>query len=131
MPKPSVLVVEDELDIQQPLTVVLRLEGFHAFHAEDVDGALEILDREKIDAISLDVRMPDPQGLNRDGLTLLRHLRSTPRYARIPVLLLTGVVLEPEQQALAARLKAKVFMKPQPYDSIVDELSRYVRANRT
>jgi CheY-like chemotaxis protein len=128
MQKPSVLVVEDEENIQQTLTVVLRLEGFHAYHAADIDGALAILEREHIDAISLDIRMPDPQGLNRDGLTLLRHLRTTRRYARIPVLLFTGVVLKPEQEAAVARLDAKVFLKPQPYDAIVDELTRQVRA---
>jgi hypothetical protein len=47
-----------------------------------------------------------------------------PAYAHLPVLLFTGVALAPEQEAVVADLRAKVFYKPQPYAELIDELHR-------
>jgi CheY-like chemotaxis protein len=124
MEKLSVLVVEDEPNIQQTLSVVLTLVGFKAHCASTVEEALGILAQERVDAVSLDIRLPDPGGLERDGLTLLKYLRSVPAYADVPVLLFTGVDLKSEDEALIAELHAKVFSKPQPYAAIIDELNR-------
>jgi CheY-like chemotaxis protein len=119
----SVLVVQDEPNIQETLAVVLTLVGFKAYRAGNVEEALRILGEESIDAISLDVDLPDPEGLERDGLTLLKYLRSVPEFANLPVLF-TGVELEPEEEALVAGLHVKVFYKPQPYSDLIDELNR-------
>jgi CheY-like chemotaxis protein len=123
MERYSVLIVEDEPNIQETLAVVLTLVGFKTHRASDVEEALTILGHERIDAVSLDLRLPDPKGLERDGLTLLRYLRRAPAYAEVPVLLFT-VMLGPEEEALVAELNAKVFSKPQPYAAIIDELNR-------
>jgi CheY-like chemotaxis protein len=120
----SVLVVEDEPNIQETLAVVLTLVGFKAYRAGNVEEALTILGEESIDAISLDVDLLDPEGLERDGLTLLKYLRSVPEFVNLPVLLFTGVELEPEEEALVAGLHVKVFYKPQPYSDLIDELNR-------
>ena len=124
MERLAVLVVEDELNVQETLAAVLTLEGFKAHRASSVDEALAILDHERVDAVSLDVRMPDPKGQGRDGLTLLKHLRSVPQYADIPVLLFTGVELKPDEQRLAGDCHATVFYKPQLYGTVINELNR-------
>ena len=122
--KHSVLVVEDEPNVQETLAAVLTIVGFKTYRAGNVDEALNVLERERVDAVSLDVRMPDPKGLERDGFTLLKYLRSVPVYAGVPVLLFTGVELSPEEDELARDLRAKVFYKPQLYSAIIDELNR-------
>src|SRR3954468_20193632 len=124
MHKPSVLVVEDEEETQTTLSVVLTLVGYKTFTAGNIDEALEILGQEQIDAVSLDIRMPDPKGLDRDGLTLLKYLRAVQAYAHLPVLLFTGVELKVDEEEMIAGLDAKLFYKPQPYAEIIDELSR-------
>ena len=90
---PAVLVVEDEPSVQTTYCATLTLMGFKPHHADTVDRALEILANERIDAVSLDVRLPDPKGLERSGLTLLAYLRSTREHAQLPVLIFTGVPL--------------------------------------
>jgi len=104
--------------------------GFTTHHADNVDRALEILNRERIDAVSLDVRLPDPKGLERSGLTLLAHLRASKDYAHLPVLIFTGVPLSPEEEGVIQRHNAEVFYKPQRYATLVDCLTRMVGAPR-
>jgi DNA-binding response OmpR family regulator len=118
----AVRVVEDEPSLQQTLAAFLTLRGFRPFRAQNVEEALTILGREEIDAITMDVRMPDPRQLQRTGLTLLQFLRTDPLYQRTPILILTGIPLGDAEAALARRLRAEVFYKPQPYSALSDRL---------
>src|SRR5438105_151965 len=79
--KHSVLVVEDEPNVQETLAAVLTIVGFTTYRAGNGDEALNVLERERVDAVSLDLRMPGPKGLERDGFTLLKYLGSGPVYA--------------------------------------------------
>jgi CheY-like chemotaxis protein len=126
--KPAVLIVEDEPNQQETLSTVLALVGFRTVSAANVEEALLAFGREQIDAVTLDVKMPDPKGLDRDGLTLLKYLRSVPAYADLPVLMFTGADLKDEEEALIAELRGKLYRKPQPYGDIIDELTRLLMA---
>lgn len=121
---PAILVVEDDPSVQATLCATLTLMGFKPFHADTIERALMILGAERVDAVSLDVRLPDPKGLQRSGLTLLAFMRATPEYAHIPVLVFTGVHLSPEEQSLVERHRAGVFYKPQPYSELAEWLMR-------
>ena len=126
MREPLILVVEDEPNQRETLTTILAVIGFKTVPASDVDEALSILRREPVDAVTLDIIMPDPKGLERNGLTFLVHLRSIPKYADLPVLVFTGADLKAEEEELITRLRGKLFRKPQPYADIIDELNRRV-----
>ena len=125
---PVVLVVEDEPSVQTTFCATLTLMGFKTHHADCVDRALEILSHERIDAVSLDVRLPDPKGQDRSGLTLLAYLRATSEYAHLPVLIFTGVPLSPEEEGLIQQHNAEVFYKPQRYTTLVECLTRMLGA---
>ena len=125
---PVVLVVEDELSVQTTYCATLTLMGFKTHHADTVDRALEILNTERIDAVSLDLRLPDPRGLDRSGLTLLAYLRATKEHAHLPVVIFTGVPLSPEEEVLIQRDNAEVFYKPQRYTTLVECLTRMLGA---
>ncbi len=121
---PVVLVVEDEPSVQTTFCATLTLMGFKTLHADTVDRAIEILRTERIDAASLDIRLPDPKGLERSGLTLLSFLRASPEHAHLPVLIFTGVPLSPEEESLIRKHNAQVFYKPQRYVTLVECLAR-------
>jgi DNA-binding response OmpR family regulator len=125
---PVVLVVEDELSVQTTYCATLTLMGFRTRHAETVDRALEILASERVDAVSLDVRLPDPKGLERSGLTLLAYLRASTEHAHVPVLIFTGVPLSGEEEGLVLRHNVEVFYKPQRYSILVECLTRMLGA---
>jgi DNA-binding response OmpR family regulator len=127
----TVLVVEDEPSVQTTLCATLSLMGFRPCHAGTIEAALQLLGTEHIDAVSLDVRLPDPSGLQRSGLSLLAFLRATAEYAQIPVMIFTGMPLSPEDEALVHRHDAQLFYKPQPYSRLIECLTRRLTASRS
>ena len=128
---PVVLVVEDEPSVQTTFCATLTLMGFKTQHADTVDRALEILSTERVDAVSLDVRLPDPKGLERSGLTLLAYLRASTEHAHLPVLIFTGQPLSQEEEILIQQHNAEVFYKPQRYTTLVECLTRMLGTART
>jgi DNA-binding response OmpR family regulator len=118
----SVLVVEDEASLRTTMCASLTLMGFMTYQADSVDAALRVLGEEQVDAIVLDVRLPDASGLQKSGLHLLRFVRATPEHAQIPVLIFTGVPLSPADEETVRQNGGRVFYKPQPYAVLIDEL---------
>ena len=61
--RPVVLVVDDESSIRTTMCAVLTLKDFLPVPADSVDAALKVLGAEHIDAMVLDVRLPDHTGI--------------------------------------------------------------------
>jgi two-component system response regulator MprA len=77
-----VLVVDDEARILSMMRRVLEADGYEVILAGDGQAALEILRRDAIDLLILDVMMPD-----LDGFDVCRLVR---RESLIPILMLTA-----------------------------------------
>jgi CheY-like chemotaxis protein len=86
MEKNRILIVDDEPDIADTLSIVLRQLGYETSTAEHGAAALARL-RGGFDAtvVLLDLMMPV-----MDGETFLREQRHDPDLSRIPVVLLSG-----------------------------------------
>ena len=123
MTRATVLVVEDEASLRTTMCAALTLIGFYTHQADSVDAARKILGVEQIDAIVLDVRLPDSKGLQQTGLHLLQFIRATPEHARTPVLIFTGVPLSPSEEEIVRLNAAHVFYKPQPYSVLINHLN--------
>ena len=78
----NILVVDDEKEIRDLLEINLRSEGYIVFKASCGKEALEILNREEIDLVVLDIMMPD-----MDGLEVCKKLREN---SNIPILMLSA-----------------------------------------
>ncbi len=79
----KILVVDDEPNIRELLSVSLKFAGFSVAVAENGKEALEIEREFQADLVVLDIMLPD-----MDGFQVLRHLRE--REERLPVLFLTA-----------------------------------------
>lgn len=77
-----ILVCDDEKDIVSALTIYLQGDGYRVFTAANGREALEVLARQEIHLVLLDVMMPD-----MDGITALARLR---KECNVPVILLTA-----------------------------------------
>jgi two-component system nitrogen regulation response regulator NtrX len=62
VPKPKILVIDDEPDIQEAIRMILEYEGYRPFLASSGQEGLRILDEEQPDVIFLDIKMPDMDG---------------------------------------------------------------------
>lgn len=85
MAKQQILIVEDERDIVQVLEFSLRQAGYEPAVAYDGEQARSHLAQRVPDMVLLDVMLPDVQGTD-----LCKLLKTTPRTAQVPVLMLTA-----------------------------------------
>jgi len=65
------------------MCAVLKQNGFETLHAEDGVAALELMDKEHVDLVVLDLMMP-----NMDGYELTKQLRSA--WEALPILMVTA-----------------------------------------
>ncbi|HSB52587.1 MAG TPA: response regulator [Dissulfurispiraceae bacterium] len=79
----KVLVVDDEKNILKLYQVELEDEGYTVVTANSGKEALEVFDRENPDIVTLDILMPD-----MDGIQVLRYLKE--KKPTVPVIMLTA-----------------------------------------
>jgi two-component system NtrC family sensor kinase len=81
----TVLLVEDNPDVQEVAVMLLEELGYHVLHVQSADAALQLLaSGERVDLVFTDIVMPG----ERDGMALARQVRA--EYPDIAVLLTTG-----------------------------------------
>lgn len=81
---PTLLVLDDEALIRMNLAAFLYDEGFRVFEADSAEAALEMIAREPIDLVLVDLRLPGLDGSHfmlmanqlRPGLRFLIHTGS-------------------------------------------------------
>jgi len=78
-----ILVVDDEANIRKLICAVLKQNGFETLQAEDGVAALDVMDKEHVDLVVIDLMMP-----RMDGYTLTRQLRCA--WPALPILMLTA-----------------------------------------
>jgi len=59
----SILIVEDNQEIIEPLRVELIQEGYDVFTAQEADEAFEILEKEEIHLFFIDLQLPKINGI--------------------------------------------------------------------
>jgi len=82
-PMPHILVVDDEPQIRQMISLCLQKSSFRVSCAENVAEACKMLVVEQFDAIISDVMMP-----GEDGISFLGRVHNS--WPEIPVILMTG-----------------------------------------
>ncbi|MEG4057486.1 MULTISPECIES: hybrid sensor histidine kinase/response regulator [unclassified Microcoleus] len=105
---PQILVVDDSYTIRQLLSMTLTRARYRVVQAKDGVDALEKLQNGLDCSLAIvDIEMP-----RMDGFELLRSIRSTERFAKIPVAMLTSRSGEKHRQ-MAMELGAnQYFTKP-------------------
>jgi len=83
----TVLVVEDEVDLLFTISLSLELSGYRVLKAASGEEALDVVDKERPDAVVLDIRLP---GI--DGWEVLNRLRDRGHFPATPVVLLSAQV---------------------------------------
>jgi two-component system, NtrC family, response regulator PilR len=61
---PRILVVDDERSMRELLAIVLRREGYEVLLAENGRSAIALLEREPVDLLISDIKMPDLSGVD-------------------------------------------------------------------
>ena len=78
----NILVVDDEKEIADLVEIYLVSDGYKVFKANNAADGLEILEKEEIHLVLLDIMMP-----GMDGLEMCRKIRET---NNIPIIMLSA-----------------------------------------
>lgn len=88
----TILVVDDAPPNVKLLRIILGAAGYRVLHAYSGGEALQILHRDKPDAMLLDVRMPD-----MTGYEVCKTIREDSEFASLPVIMVTSLSLAEER----------------------------------
>jgi len=122
----TVLVVDDDPDIEKFLSSRLRKLGLNMLFTSNATQAYRMALREKPSVIVSDYFMP-----NGDAHYLLSKLRATPETRSIPVLVVSGRAIDPQAARSVMREfsgghgAARVFAKAFDTSELVAEIQRY------
>lgn len=78
----NILIIEDEVEIAELISLYLEKEGIKTFHADTGEKGLEIIHQEDIDLIILDINLP---GI--DGFQVLQRIRLN---STVPVIIVSA-----------------------------------------
>jgi CheY-like chemotaxis protein len=113
----TILIVDDEADLREPLVTEFESLGCKVFQAKNGREAFEIVRKEKIDAVISDIRMP-----GGDGIEFLKRVKDY-NYQCPVVMLITGFSDLTQDEAFNLGAEA-VLSKPFDLDAIEAALVR-------
>ena len=121
----TVLIVEDTQPCRDTLEVALmRVPGLAVRSVGTAEEALQQLAADEVCALITDLHLPQ-----MDGLELIRTVRSRPRSARLPILVISGDN-DPRTLALLAGLGADAyFSKPYSPAEVRQKLELLLNGN--
>jgi DNA-binding NtrC family response regulator len=123
MPRGSVLVVDDELEIREGLEALLSSENFDVSVAENGEAGLRKLEDRPFDLMLLDVSLPD-----RNGIELLREIRN--RDPHLAVILITAFGSIDMARAAFKSGAHDYITKPWSNDELVAQVSLAIEGRR-
>jgi CheY-like chemotaxis protein len=100
----TVLIVEDDPSLRTVIRMVLEQAHYHVLEARHGIAALELMEGDMPDLVVADLRMP-----LMNGVELIGRMRSSQRTASVPIVLLSGLLPDPEVTKLADAVVAKPF----------------------
>jgi DNA-binding response OmpR family regulator len=114
-----ILLIDDDMRLSAMVADYLRSHGYQVSTAASLTAGRELLARQAVDALVLDLMLPDG-----DGLDLCRELRASPRNRTLPVLMLSARG-EPTDRIVGLEVGADDYL-PKPFEP--RELLARVRA---
>ncbi len=119
----KVLVVDDFATMRRILKNILKQLGFkNLVEADDGTTAWDILEEQKVDLVLADWNMP-----KMTGLELLKKVRASENYAKVPFLMVTA---EAQKQNVIEAVQAGVsnyVVKPFTAEAISEKLEKILR----
>jgi DNA-binding response OmpR family regulator len=102
------------------LTSLLELENFRVVTAPDGVAGLKTVEFEDPDLVVTDISLP-----NLDGLEMIRTLRSSTRFASLPIVTVTAYGQSVASQALSAGADSAL-IKPLEFEQLLSSIRQLI-----
>lgn len=120
----KILIIDDDPDIRE-IVVECLTPKYQAITASSGKQALELLESEMPDLITLDLSLPDIEGLE-----LCNQIKSQDRFSHIPVIVLSGRSSS-SSHVLAYKLGADIFLdKPFEHEELISIVENRLKFTR-
>ncbi|HMF91967.1 MAG TPA: response regulator [Candidatus Angelobacter sp.] len=111
---PTIYFIDDSATMREVIKIAFRRENINVVACHDATQALAEIETTLPDIVITDVIMPD-----KDGYDVCQYIKSHPQLARIPVVLMSGVVNRAVAEKAFAVRADELLRKPfQPQDLI-------------
>src|SRR5580692_13036185 len=117
MPKPKILVVDDDPDLVRALRLRLRAKNYEVTTATDGYSAVAAAQKEHPALIVLDLGLPVG-----DGFVVLERLQSIDALASVPVIVLSARDPQSNEQRALKAGAAAFFQKPADNDELMNAI---------
>ncbi len=116
----KILIVEDEQDIRELYSEILREEGYEVTEAWDGQVGLKEALSGKFDLILLDIMLPKV-----DGLHILKEIKKKPELSKTPVILLTNLGADAViKEAFTLGAEAYIIKSEYTPDQVINEVNK-------
>jgi DNA-binding response OmpR family regulator len=115
MPKPKILVVDDDPDLVRALRLRLRANNYEVATASDGYTAIAAAQKERPALIILDLGLPVG-----DGFVVLERLQSSDSLSGVPVIVLSARDPQSNEERALKAGAAAFFQKPADNDELLN-----------
>lgn len=83
----KILIVDDDSDVVDLISLVLKTRGYNVYSAESGEECLKILKKKKPDLVILDIMMETIT----EGINICYEIKNNPEYQNISVILISSI----------------------------------------
>ena len=117
----KILIVDDEMDIVETLSFMLKAKGFDCVCAYDGEEGLNLAKAINPDLVILDVMMP-----KINGYKICRLLKFDNKYKNIPIIMITARSQD-EDKIIGEETGADEYItKPFEFSEVLDKINKYL-----
>jgi DNA-binding response OmpR family regulator len=118
--QPLILIVEDDMEMNELQRELLALHGMNSMPAYTGPEAVDISENHPVDAILLDIMLPE-----MDGFEVCEHIRKREDCEKqVPIIILTAMDGEECRQRGCAAGADAYFVKPFDPDEVIECINR-------
>ena len=117
----KILIIDDEKDIVETLSFMLKQKGFECLCAYDGEEGLKSAKENNPDLIILDVMMP-----KFNGYKVCRLLKFDEKYKKIPIIMVTARGLDEDIQIGEETGADEYITKPFEFSNLFEIVSKYL-----
>jgi len=118
----KILIVDDEKDIVETLSFMLKASGFEIFSAYDGEEGLKLAKEASPDLIILDVMMP-----KINGYKICRLLKYDAKYKNIPIIMVTARSQDTDKLIGEETGADEYITKPFEFNDLLEVINKYVK----
>ncbi len=119
----KILVADDDENIRSSLASILSIEGYDVVTAENGEETMDKISEESPDLLILDLMMPE-----MDGASVAFDLNSKASGKKIPIIIVSGLILEDSAKLIDTKnLNAMFLKKPFEIQELIDLVAKALK----